>query len=205
MVRLRPSRGLEGFTLLELMVVVIIIMVAVAIAVPTLSSAFAERRTAEAALETVRVARRGRSEANGSGVAYLLRFNDAFEAPLGGIRLFRGNTSGCNSTDWTAINAIDAECAGNEYCVDQVFMPTYQRGASEVRVTVTGMAGIVDLCFEPSGGMRWRNGAGAAFNATIAGLNGGVQYEFTRLAGGAPQGVVRQVIFPFGGDARIRR
>jgi len=55
-----PDPRQAGFTLYELMAVVMIILVGMTLAAPTISTALAEKRTGQVALDLVRLGRRAR-------------------------------------------------------------------------------------------------------------------------------------------------
>lgn len=204
------ERRTDGFTLTELMVVVAIISVTAALAAPSIGAAFADRRSSEAALDLVRVTRRARTEANAYGRAYMMRITP--DTP-GRISVFRGTNPRCNSIPWDLVVAAGDSCAENRYCVDEVHMGRYSSGLFEgasggviVNVSAEGFGGIVEMCFEPSGRSRWRNGtAGRFLDTNTGGLQGGVLVNFARTRDGAPDGVTRRVVIPLGADARVLR
>lgn len=199
----RPPPREAGLTLLELMIVVTIIAVVAAAAAPSVGAAFGERRSNETALDIVRLARRGRSEAVGYGRAYLLRFTTASN---GAFDLYRGNNNRCNSVQWDGAGGVaigaDAGCDGNLNCRD--FVAANQRSTAGQQIVITPEAGDVDLCFEPTGRVLWRPAGGGLFTdrGTVgtAAANGGFQFSIVRNGG---DGVTRRVVIPLGGDARV--
>jgi prepilin-type N-terminal cleavage/methylation domain-containing protein len=200
-----------GFTLLELLVVVSIIAVTAALATPAIMSALNDRRANEAALDMVRLARRGRSEAAGYGRAYMVRFNNGSN---GSAVLWRGNNNGCNTNDWGTI--IGSGCEDNAMCVDALELDSshFQTSSSQVVMTAPTLGATVDVCYEPTGRMLWRtsttsrftalNSAGAGDDATN--LGGGVRFAFApQKTDGTADGVTRRVVLPLGGDPRTVR
>jgi prepilin-type N-terminal cleavage/methylation domain-containing protein len=199
MVSSRSRRREAGLTLLELMIVVTIIAVVAAAAAPTIGASFGERRSNETALDIVRLARRGRSEAVGYGRAYLLRFdaggNGAFE-------LYRGDSNRCNNANWPAV--IAGGCtAGNLACRD--FVVANHRSTAGQQIVISSEDGAsIDFCFEPTGRVLWQRGGGGLFSDRSVGDaamgGGGMRFQIVRNGG---DGVTRRVIVPLGGDARV--
>lgn len=202
-------RVCDGFTLTELMVVIAIVAIAAAVAVPSIQAGVQERRTSQAALDFVRLARRARLQAMGSGRAWLLRYDlEGSPFELGRLRLFRGLTSRCNANDWATITA-GPECGEvGSSCVEQVELgsPQYRTSSSSV-ILRAAIEGDVDVCYQPSGIVLLRNGpsvATALFSA-VNNVGGGVLFELQRREGSTEVGVRRQVLVSLSGDARVLR
>jgi prepilin-type N-terminal cleavage/methylation domain-containing protein len=197
------GRRAAGFTIIELMVVLVVIAVVAGLAAPAISKAMHERRTAEAALDLVRLARHARSSAAGFGRAHMLRFlpNDP-----GRVLVLRGRNNRCNGNvwapnDWNA-NAA-APCEQNDFCIDELDM--YRRfHTSSNDVALTSAMGAVDVCYEPTGVVRWRLG-GAGMFLEANSIGGGIRFDVVPRVGGNENGVVRRVVIPLGGDARVVR
>ena len=209
----RRSR-VAGFSLLELMVVVAIIGIAAALAAPAISTAMAERRAAEGALDVVRLGRRARAETMAFGRAHLLRFEQSGSiGSEGSLRMFRGRTPSCRTSNWTSAVGtippiITGFCPASSMCVDLVDMSDthYQTGTHTVELSAPG-AGDSDLCYEPSGAMMFRS-AGAAWldsNAANAAIAGGFRLRVQRKVSGVVEGNDRWIVFPWGGTPRILR
>ena len=198
MVSSRSRRREAGLTLLELMIVVTIIAVVAAAAAPTIGASFGERRSHENALDIVRLARRGRSEAVGYGRAYLLRFvsggNGAFE-------LYRGDSNRCNNADWPTVTGAGCT-AGNLACRD--FVVANHRSTAGQQIVISSEDGAaIDFCFEPTGRVLWQRGGGLFSDRSVGDAamgGGGMRFQIVRNGG---DGVTRRVIVPLGGDARV--
>ncbi len=206
--RREAERREDGFTLLELMIVVIIIGLAAMLAAPTIGTAMAERRTSEATLDLVRLLRAARSSAAGYGRAHLARYAAGAAGGLGTIEMYRGINNGCNANNWAAITA--GGCNGNAACRQWLNMTDYTRGTHTVVMASVGGFDDLDICFEPTGITRWRvNVADRFLDLNIApngtNLRGGFVFSFQRQVGGANAGVLRRVLLPLGGDARVLR
>jgi hypothetical protein len=90
-------------------------------------------------------------------------------------------------------------------CVEELRLGDsyYTTGSLQVRATESSSATDVDICFEPDGRTLFdKTGAGLTADNTI---NGGIIFNFRRYDSGSPLGVVRQVVVPLGGDARVLR
>jgi prepilin-type N-terminal cleavage/methylation domain-containing protein len=199
MVSSRSRRREAGLTLLELMIVVTIIAIVAAAAAPTIGASFGERRSNETALDIVRLARRGRSEAVGYGRAYLFRFvaggNGAFE-------LYRGDSNRCNNANWPAVTGGGCT-VGNLACRD--FVVANHRSTAGQQIVISSEDGAaIDFCFEPTGRVLWQRGGGGLFSDRSVGDaamgGGGMRFRIVRNGG---EGVTRRVIVPLGGDARV--
>lgn len=198
-----PSPSRSGFTLIELMVVLAVIAVVAGLAAPAISQALNQRRTNQAALDLVRLVRNARSSAAAYGRAHLVRYTSG---GLGRVDVFRGINNRCNTNDWATLMA--GGCDGNSYCIDYLD-PTdgrYQAGSFDILMQSTNFGGGVDVCYEPTGVTQWRTAAANPFvDLNSAQVGGGFRFTFTPRIDGTQEGVVRQVVLPLGGDARLIR
>lgn len=189
---------------MEMLIVVAIIGVSLAAAAPTIQAALANRRSQEAALDVVRLARRARSEAIAFGRAHLLRYDEDLGGGNGALLVYRGITSGCNTNDWATITSGPACGENDSMCIDGIDMTDYAGGTTTTALTVSGMT-EVDICYTSSGVMMWRSETTARFSENNIPSRNGFQFTFVRRENGEDVGVSREIIFPFGGTARVKR
>lgn len=187
---------------MELLIIVAIIGITSALAAPAVHQSIMERKNNAAALDVVRLARRGRAEALSYGRAYVLQFDAGGD---GQFRLYRGISSDCNglANDWDALMA-DTACDGSGMCVDAVEMADseWTLGSSDIRVTESADRARVEVCFEPRGTVEHRTSGTARFSG-INTVTGGYIFDFARYASGTEVGVARSVVVPLGSDARV--
>ncbi len=194
-------RRVAAFTLIELMVVVALVGIVAGLAAPSIADSLAERKTNETALDIVSIARRGRSEAVGYGRAHMFSWDDGAQE----FTLHRGTNNRCNAVNWAAISGGGCVTAT---CRAQLRMADSSSSGNVVTARWQARAGSdVDLCFEPSGRVLWRSGLPRFSDRNLAGpegnLQGGVVFEVLR--DGGTEGVIRRVVIPLGGDARLLR
>jgi prepilin-type N-terminal cleavage/methylation domain-containing protein len=187
---MKKSLRQRGYTLVELMIVVSIIAVMAAGIAPAITTAMYDGRAANAASDLVRLGGRARAEATFTGLAHLLSYSrDATN--LGQVRLARGVNNRCNLQGWGAATPV----------VDGVLMITYNAADSRSHVIdlqpESGVAAL-DICYQPDGSMLTRTGTGL-----FAAPNGALRFTITHTISSTAQGVVRKVLFPYGGVARL--
>ncbi len=196
-------RSQEAFTLLELMVVVTIIGVVSALALPGIGLARAEQASSKAALDLVRLLRRGRSESAAFGRAHLMRYTAVGDGGRGIVQLYRGRSNGCNANAWDEITT--GGCEGNVMCIDSWRGGNFEgTGRGQIRVRAPGHNPL-DVCFEPNGRMRYRRGSAPRYiDTNSVSIRGGFRFQVYRHDGGTV-GVMRWVLLPLGGDPRSLR
>lgn len=195
-----------GFTLMEMMVAMAIIATSAALAAPGISLAMARRRATQAQLDVLRVGRAARSSALGHGRAFLMRYTDGSDpGQLGRVQLFRGDNSGCNTTNWVNVVATGDCSVPGPNCVGQANMghSQYMVGSHEVLLRSPGQ-GLVDICYAGDGSMWHRFNAASAFSDQNT-VNGGIRFTVQRRKSGAIEGVTRWIVFPIGGSPRVLR
>jgi prepilin-type N-terminal cleavage/methylation domain-containing protein len=221
----------KGFTIVELMVVVAIIGVMFLSIAPAVTSAMADGRAADAAVDVVRLARAARAETNVSGLAHVIVFDNNTTAGVGGgqdvgrMRLYRGEVDApspapdgvsdelatCNPDRWDFANMAP---------IDEVNLASYNIRNSAHWITLEQVNAddsvvaqdkiIHQICFQPDGRMLLRHATTAPFVSTAPfgesfdNVSDPIFAVFRKL-NGAQAGVPRQIIFTFGGNARIRR
>lgn len=197
----RPNTH-SGFTLIELMLVVSIITLMAAAAAPSFGASMADGRTANLSEDLVRIGRRARSEPMGTGSAHRLTYSRVDD--LGTLNLFRGDSNQCNLvTSWTQIDRVDAK----DFTGD---INASERNSTHIIDFSPNEAALqnVEICYQPSGITLLRINSGSMFSEGV--VSGGVGifnvlYKVTRTLNGAQRGVIRYVLFPYGGNARIQR
>jgi prepilin-type N-terminal cleavage/methylation domain-containing protein len=168
-------RRLQGFTLIELMVVATIIGVSVVAFTPSFIFAMADRRAASAVSEVVRVGRRARAETIGTQRAHLVWIR----SDAGTVQMLRGTTAHCDIENWPAISALcpasavvgtgdQRQCLENLNFNDTHWfhapfqirlrpVPIGQEGALVALLAAPGPGASHALCYEPSGATLWAN------------------------------------------------
>jgi prepilin-type N-terminal cleavage/methylation domain-containing protein len=101
------GQATAAFTLVELMIALVIMGVMAAAIAPSLSEVLADSREGAASQDLVRLSRRARAMALSTGMAHLLRFQEASKYSdqtlnsLGSIELYAGMNGRCTQTPWT--------------------------------------------------------------------------------------------------------
>jgi prepilin-type N-terminal cleavage/methylation domain-containing protein len=191
--RAQPQVRSAGFTLIELMVVLVVILVAAGLAGPAISKAMHERRAAEVTLDLVRLARHARSAAAGYGRAHLVTFVGGGN---GMVQVWRGVSNRCNGNVWAGMTFATV-MGNNLYRVDELDAQRYSFGG---QITLQPVGPALDICYEPTGVVRWRPGGTAGLFLEGNSIGGGARYQVVPV-----NGVTRTVVLPLGADARVVR
>lgn len=212
-----------GFTLVELLIALVIMGVMAAAIAPSLSEVLADSRQGAAAQDVVRLSRRARALAMGTGVAHMLRFQEASSNGLGAVELYAGMNNKCLQTPWDTV--VFVAPATSLLRPLEVFDMAYYNptdglarpGVDDAKRQVIGLTarvganankvGVIWLCYQPNGD-PFAMTASPLNPATFGRQTASVLFTISRwiLIGGArvAHGQDRQVIFPIGGTARAR-
>jgi prepilin-type N-terminal cleavage/methylation domain-containing protein len=223
---MKRARSTAGYTLLEMSIVVLIMGAMAAMIAPGIGEFMADSRASAATEELLRLNRVIRARVNQTGLAHLMMFQASNDAAgsngLGRIRVWEGMNNHCSQTPWNqAINGVAADgqqvIEGLDMADSAYNLPTgaspptaADTGRQVIRIAASTTAALAILCFEP-GGNTFRGVA--AGNAPDIGFNFTPQTTpeiFTviryinRSGTIVPKGVDRDVIFPAGGNGRMR-
>jgi prepilin-type N-terminal cleavage/methylation domain-containing protein len=224
---MKRSRSIEGYTLVEMSVVVLIMGVMAAMIAPGLGEFMADARASGATEELIRLNRVIRARVNQTGLAHLMLLDATNTAGgsngLGRIRVWEGMNNHCNQTPW--MQTINGFPAQGHAPVDGVDMgdsaynlptssgpPTASdTGRQVIRIQALPNLTQAVLCFEPGGKTFVATaaaGTAPAIGFTFTQQTTAVTFSVIRAIsrGGAieQRGVNRDVIFPPGGNGRMR-
>lgn len=208
----------SGFTVIELMIALVIIGIMAATIAPSLSEVLADNRQASAAMDIVRLARHTRAQAIATGTAHLLRYRATEDAAgafgLGTVATYVGMNSQCMQTPWAQTfvpavgsgqgpvdlfhmgdyNPTDGETAPHADDGNRHVIATTARFTSEAAAVQTETR----ICYQPNGDIY--TGVDGALTIQTA----PVLITIARSINTASRGQDRQVLFPVGGNARLR-
>ncbi|HET6339702.1 MAG TPA: type II secretion system protein [Polyangiales bacterium] len=223
---MKRTRSTAGYTLLELMIVVLIMGAMAAMIAPGLGEFMADARASAASEELIRLNRVIRARVNQTGLAHLMLFQASDDAAgsngLGRIRVWEGMNNRCSQTPW--MQAINGTAANGFQPIETVDMGDTAYNLSTgstaatasdtsrqvIRIAASTNPKLAVLCFEPGGN---------TFRGASAGDAPAIGYNFTPQTsaetfsvirslsrGGTMEerGVTRDVIFPAGGNGRMR-
>jgi type II secretory pathway pseudopilin PulG len=223
---MKRSRSIEGYTLLEMSIVVLIMGAMAAMIAPGLGEFMSDARASGASEELVRLNRVIRARVNQSGLAHLMLFEASDDAAgsngLGRIRVWEGMNNHCNQTPW--LQTINGSPNDGHVPVETLDMgdsaynlPTgssppsaTDTGRQIIRIVPTGDAKLAILCFEPGGNtyVGTSDGGSASIGYTFVRQMAAVTFTVIRQASRngtmEDRGVRREVVFPPGGNGRMR-
>lgn len=214
------SRRVQGFTLIELMVVATIIGVSIVAFAPAFINTVSDRRAASAIAEVVRLGRQARAYTIGTSRAHLVSIRPGLGARNAGIvQLLRGTDSHCDIQNWLTLSASCTALEGDSrVCLDQIDLNSdrWYRDPLGIRLrtVLAGRESSPDLisvlqgveatsysiCHEPSGTTYWAVGPLANPITTFSELND------RQMAGGAmlfTVGLVHNVTNTIQGTPRV--
>lgn len=223
---MKRARSTEGYTLLEMSIVVLIMGAMAAMIAPGLGEIMADSRASAATEDLLRLNRVIRARVNQTGLAHLMMFQASADAAgsngLGRIRVWEGMNNHCSQTPW--LQAINGTALNGQMVIDSLDMadtaynlPTGSSPPSStdtsrqvIRIAASTTAALAILCFEPGGN---------TFRGVVAGNAPDIGFNFTpqtapetfsviryinRSGGPEQRGVNRDVVFPAGGNGRMR-
>ena len=118
------------------------------------------------------------------------------------MQLWRGRSNRCASNPWGSI--IAGSCSGSINCVDEVDMATYSTRSRRVLLRMSGSSSAA-ICIEPDGDTLVASPASSTlFSTTVPGGRQAPWFSVRTYLSGVRRGVVRYVVFPMGGMARVR-
>jgi hypothetical protein len=197
---------------------VIIAIMAMTIA-PSLSEMLANNRQTAATMDLVRLGRKVRALAVGTGFAHLVRFRGAGACSnngLGTLSVYVGMNGKCRKTPWDLM--VEAGCRPRQK--DDFYMedynPTEQAGDPSatdsdrqvIQLVAAMPAGTAEtglfVCFQPDGEVYTAAGSDPGNADNLAPQSALVEFQIRRSVDGNRLGRDRFVIFPRGGNARMR-
>jgi type II secretory pathway pseudopilin PulG len=201
--------------LVELMVVLAVMGILVSAALPSMGTAFADRRVANVARDVVSLFQRARYMSMAYGRAHRVEYmNDGGTGILPNAETFafetlRGTSGACSSSSFKTVGGTglaDLDCGNNWRCVDYLYSHTYEADPTDTDlVRVDGWQNS-SFCYEAGSNNQ-------VFVATVlfsswqtANAQAGFGFLAYRQLGGTPVGVARKVLIPTGtGSPRILR
>jgi prepilin-type N-terminal cleavage/methylation domain-containing protein len=223
---MKRSRSAEGYTLLEMSIVVLIMGAMAAMIAPGLGEFMADARASAASEDLIRLSRVIRARVNQTGLAHLMVFEASNDAAgsngLGRFRVWEGMNNHCRQTPWT--QAITGAAANGQIPIEGLDLgnSAYNLSTSSspptaidtvrqvIRIEASTTKALAVLCFEP-GGNTFRGvtaadapAIGYSFTPQTTPEIFTVFRELSRSGTMEQRGVNREVVFPAGGNGRMR-
>jgi type II secretory pathway pseudopilin PulG len=222
---MQRTRSTGGYTILELMIVVMIMGSMAMMIAPGLGEFMADARASAASEDLIRLNRVIRARVNQTGLAHLMLFQASDDVAgsqgLGRIRVWEGMNNRCSQTPW--MQAITGTEANGFQPIETVDMgdPAYNlptssaptasdTGRQVIRIVASTTPKLAVLCFEPGGNTFRGASAGDApaigytFTPQTSAETFSVLRTLSRSGTMEERGVSRDVIFPAGGNGRMR-
>ncbi|MEO8797497.1 MAG: prepilin-type N-terminal cleavage/methylation domain-containing protein [Polyangiaceae bacterium] len=219
----RKSAHARGFSLIELMVVVMLIGILSAIALPSMLQGQIDRHVYGDAVAINDLIREARMRAIGRGGAVMVAMSTAAGSP-GTFIAYEAvqpnpQTGGANSvprssckapTDWS-LNTTAAGAAQSATQLDSVVLGAYEVSNGISTTIYSSSTGTLSaqateyLCFTPLGRTYAVEGGAiqaGMFNNALP-MTDAIQIQVARLSGASPVGIVRSVLIPPNGVARL--
>ena len=167
-------RRVQGFTLIELMVVAAIIGVSVVIFTPSFVFSINDRRAASAVSEVARLGRRARSEAIGTQRAHLvwIQIGGAVAGATGNVQLIMGTSAHCDVQNWATLQRDCSATPIGPACLETLDLHDTHWSHPPFQIRLRSVANAAQeaalpalirgsenssylLCHEPSGALQW--------------------------------------------------
>lgn len=168
-------RRVQGFSLIELMVVCLIIAFSIMAFAPSFVTSMADRRGSAALMEVVRLGRVARADAIGTQRAHLVWIRPgAGPQNSGVVSLLRGTNAHCDLQSWLTLSgrcrAVETD---DRVCIQQLDLNSerWYRAPYEIRLRtvrpgreatpdlinalLTPEATNYEICYEPTGTTHW--------------------------------------------------
>ena len=208
-------KTLSGLTLVELMVVLAVMGILVSAALPSMGTAFADRRVSMAARDVVSLFQRARYMSMAYGRAHQVEYmNDGGTGLLPNDQTYafetlRGTSGSCSSSSFETLGGLDLDdldCGNNWRCVDHLYSHTYDPDPSDTdRVRVDGWQDTT-FCYEAGSNNQVFVDTVLFSNWQAANAQAGFGFLAFRELDGNPIGVARKVLVPLGtGSPRVLR
>lgn len=197
-------KRLQGFTIVEMMMVLTILVILSILTVPAVKGGLAHYRFAIAADDFVNQIIFARVHAASRSKAYKLQVTPASGNKLGSITLTEGSSTHCASEDFDPDSGSGA--------IEDVRTIDFTAKHPDARIRTLDQSGIANygLCFKPDGRVLQvsppgsTNGGGVEITAATGYSDGEAIFRLELMsANGTPTGIVKVIIVPYNGIPRV--